>query len=104
MSQYENNSNYGGATGVLDPALEDGGLADSSLLLSQSQLLQVTANDVDFEDPEIAALPRVLLMGPRRGGKTSIEVRKVFLRLKDYHFLLRLTIFTYLTSHLCMPA
>lgn len=29
---------------------------------------------VDFEDPAIAALPRVLLMGPRRGGKTSIQV------------------------------
>lgn len=30
---------------------------------------------VDFEDPAIASLPRVLLMGPRRGGKTSIQVR-----------------------------
>ena len=29
---------------------------------------------VDFEDPAIASLPRVLLMGPRRGGKTSIQV------------------------------
>jgi hypothetical protein len=29
---------------------------------------------IDFEDPAIAALPRVLLMGPRRGGKTSIQV------------------------------
>ena len=29
---------------------------------------------VDFEDPAIAALPRVLLMGPRRGGKSSIQV------------------------------
>jgi hypothetical protein len=32
---------------------------------------------VDFEEPSIAALPRVLLMGPRRGGKTSIQVRRV---------------------------
>lgn len=31
---------------------------------------------VDFEDPAIASLPRVLLMGPRRAGKTSIQVRK----------------------------
>lgn len=31
-------------------------------------------DDVDFDDPTIAALPRVLLMGPRRGGKTSIQV------------------------------
>lgn len=31
---------------------------------------------VDFTKPEIAALPRVLMMGPRRGGKTSIQVTK----------------------------
>jgi Ras-related GTP-binding protein C/D len=30
--------------------------------------------NVNFEDPEIAALPRILLMGPRRSGKTSIQV------------------------------
>jgi hypothetical protein len=30
---------------------------------------------VNFDDPKIANLPRVLLMGPRRGGKTSIQVR-----------------------------
>jgi len=30
---------------------------------------------VDFDDPAVAALPRVLLMGPRRSGKTSIQVR-----------------------------
>lgn len=30
---------------------------------------------VDFEDPAIASLPRVLLMGPRRAGKSSIQVR-----------------------------
>ena len=29
---------------------------------------------VDFDEPAIASLPRVLLMGPRRGGKTSIQV------------------------------
>ena len=27
-----------------------------------------------FDDPRIADLPRILLMGPRRGGKTSIQV------------------------------
>ena len=32
-------------------------------------------NAVDFDDPNISSLPRVLLMGPRRGGKTSIQVR-----------------------------
>ena len=34
------------------------------------------AASVDFNDPKIASLPRILLMGPRRGGKTSIQVRK----------------------------
>ena len=36
------------------------------------------AQNVDFDDPLIASLPRVLLMGPRRGGKTSIQVRGKF--------------------------
>ena len=31
-------------------------------------------NNIDFDDPEIAALPRILLMGPRRSGKSSINV------------------------------
>ena len=30
--------------------------------------------DINFEDPKIASMPRILLMGPRRGGKTSIQV------------------------------
>ncbi len=34
------------------------------------------AASVDFNDPKIASLPRILLMGPRRGGKTSIQVRR----------------------------
>jgi hypothetical protein len=29
----------------------------------------------DNDDPRILSLPRILLMGPRRGGKTSIQVR-----------------------------
>jgi hypothetical protein len=28
-----------------------------------------------LDDPAVSSLPRVLLMGPRRGGKTSIQVR-----------------------------
>jgi hypothetical protein len=32
------------------------------------------SQEVDFEDPKIASLPKILLMGPRRGGKTSIQV------------------------------
>jgi hypothetical protein len=31
--------------------------------------------DLDWNDPAIQTLPRILLMGPRRGGKTSIQVR-----------------------------
>jgi hypothetical protein len=31
--------------------------------------------DFDFDDPRIANLPRILMMGPRRAGKTSIQVR-----------------------------
>lgn len=38
------------------------------------------AASVDFNDPKIASLPRILLMGPRRGGKTSIQVRIMELR------------------------
>ena len=38
-----------------------------------AELMQgVTAEET--LDPQIAALPRLLLMGPRRGGKTSIQV------------------------------
>ena len=32
--------------------------------------------DINFDDPKIASMPRILLMGPRRGGKTSIQVSK----------------------------
>jgi hypothetical protein len=30
--------------------------------------------DINFDDPKIASMPKILLMGPRRGGKTSIQV------------------------------
>lgn len=33
------------------------------------------AMDINFDDPKIASMPKILLMGPRRGGKTSIQVR-----------------------------
>ena len=54
-----------------------------------SQLLQGDAADlrgrhsqeVDFDDPKIASLPKILLMGPRRGGKTSIQVGRVIIGL-----------------------
>lgn len=46
---------------------------EQPLFLSQDQDT-IIPSDVDFEDPMIVKLPRVLLMGPRRGGKTSIQV------------------------------
>ncbi len=33
-------------------------------------------DEIDFNDPRIANLPRILLMGPRRAGKTSIQVSR----------------------------
>jgi len=47
------------------------------------------SQDVDFDDPKIASLPRVLLMGPRRGGKTSIQ-RVVFHKMSPHETLFRL--------------
>ena len=44
-------------------------------------------DEVDFDDPEIALLPRILLMGPRRGGKTSIQVR-IFIQAFDLIFVI----------------
>ena len=45
---------------------------------SMNDMLQLTNEqqqpEVDFDEPSIAALPRILLMGPRRAGKTSIQV------------------------------
>lgn len=45
---------------------------------SMNDTLQLTNEqqqpEVDFDEPNIAALPRILLMGPRRAGKTSIQV------------------------------
>ncbi|OEU21355.1 ras-related GTP binding C, isoform CRA_a [Fragilariopsis cylindrus CCMP1102] len=44
---------------------------------------------IDFNDPKIASLPRILLMGPRRGGKTSIQ-RVVFQKMSPHETLFRL--------------
>jgi len=40
-------------------------------------------------DPKLAALPRLLLMGPRRGGKTSIQ-RVIFSKMSPHETLFRL--------------
>lgn len=44
---------------------------------------------VNFNDSKIAKLPRILLMGPRRGGKTSIQ-RVVFNKMSPHETLFRL--------------
>jgi len=44
---------------------------------------------VDFDDSAIASLPRILLMGPRRSGKTSIQ-RVVFHKMSPHETLFRL--------------
>ncbi|KAL3780590.1 hypothetical protein ACHAW5_006408 [Stephanodiscus triporus] len=48
-----------------------------------------SANVVDFDDPRISSLPRILLMGPRRAGKTSIQ-RVVFHKMSPHETLFRL--------------
>lgn len=44
---------------------------------------------VDFDDPAVSDLPRVLLMGPRRSGKTSVQ-RVVFHKMSPHETLFRL--------------
>jgi len=46
-------------------------------------------DEIDFDDPRIANLPRILLMGPRRAGKTSIQ-RVVFHKMSPHETLFRL--------------
>jgi Ras-related GTP-binding protein C/D len=47
------------------------------------------AEQVDFNDSKIGTLPKILLMGPRRGGKTSIQ-RVVFQKMSPHETLFRL--------------
>jgi hypothetical protein len=43
-----------------------------------SSVSDAADDEIDFDDPRIANLPRILLMGPRRAGKTSIQVGPLF--------------------------
>ena len=63
---------YGVGSNMLSEPPED----DPLVMMTASQQ-EGRPMDVNFDDPKIANLPRVLLMGPRRGGKTSIQVRSV---------------------------
>ena len=72
----------------------DGGVAgiDAPILLNTSFMGGTAGqenNVVDFDDPRIASLPRILLMGPRRAGKTSIQ-RVVFHKMSPHETLFRL--------------
>jgi Ras-related GTP-binding protein C/D len=60
---------------------------DDHLLLHRPNSHPIPA--VDFDDPTISCLPRILLMGPRRSGKTSIQ-RVVFHKMSPHETLFRL--------------
>lgn len=90
MNNYDQSSSHlddpydpltGAAVGV-PPSSSTGGASDEGpMFISQQQQQQLQQeqqpiDDIDFDDPNISSLPRVLLMGPRRGGKTSIQVRE----------------------------
>ena len=68
---YDDYGDYGANPGELLPE-------DDGMMINSAQLLNGGGGpmDVNFDDPKIANLPRVLLMGPRRGGKTSIQVSR----------------------------
>lgn len=47
---------------------------ESGLLMASGVAGSARPMDVNFDDPRIASMPKILLMGPRRGGKSSIQV------------------------------
>lgn len=68
---YQNSADaydFGGATAMYEGTDH----VDSLDNLGNRHLTR--AAEVDFEDDKISSLPKILLMGPRRGGKTSIQV------------------------------
>jgi hypothetical protein len=67
-NEYSPYDSYEYVGGPADPAEDDG------LLVVPGQ--PGGPIDINFDDPKIASMPKILLMGPRRGGKTSIQVRR----------------------------
>ena len=67
-SAYDAYDYVGGATN--EPLDDESGM----LLVPGGISGSARAMDANFEDPKIANMPKILLMGPRRGGKTSIQV------------------------------
>lgn len=53
--------------------LGNGAGRDDKPISLLSDMLHGDGESIDL-DPKSASLPRLLLMGPRRGGKTSIQV------------------------------
>lgn len=68
-SPYDAYDYVGGTTN--EPMDDESGF----LMTSGGMAGSTRATDVNFEDPKVASMPKILLMGPRRGGKTSIQVR-----------------------------
>ncbi len=86
------NSNMPGMMGATADQIMDGAEMDAPILLNSSFIGTAVGqenNIVDFDDPRIASLPRILLMGPRRAGKTSIQ-RVVFHKMSPHETLFRL--------------
>ena len=64
------------------------------MALSTDQLTAMSSSNnsrssIDFDEPSIRSLPRILLMGPRRSGKTSIQ-KVVFQKMSPHETLFRL--------------
>ena len=73
MNDYAQNAHY---DDYVTSQYEEEEHVDSEgpLFLSQDPNASVPP-DVDLDDAKISSLPRILLTGPRRGGKTSIQVK-----------------------------
>lgn len=74
-NEYNSYDAYDYVSGTTNEPLDD----ESGLLLVPGGMVGSTrAMDVNFEDPKVANMPKILLMGPRRGGKTSIQVSECY--------------------------
>jgi len=93
--RHQQEAGHGGDDDGLIAGGADAGQQGSSsalaggLLLGGSMQQDSFASTINFNDPEIVCLPRILLMGPRRGGKTSIQ-RVVFQKMSPHETLFRL--------------
>lgn len=94
---YQYSDDSGGMPGMMAGVMNDGdvamigGATSPTFLGGQNVNLGGSGPDeiVDFDDPRIANLPRILLMGPRRAGKTSVQ-RVVFHKMSPHETLFRL--------------